>query len=141
MKQTPLFFALMTPALILPGQAQEKGVQPKPPGHSIKLVVQIKSHEEGEELLVLASGDPYSIIRSHTDPNFEHSLELSDDATSLLGGKTVRLTYTVQRHNGNLEKGGKDLHSLRVQRNITVRKGHHPWQARRTFTHSHSNHC
>lgn len=140
MKQTLLFFVLTTLALILPGQAQEKGVQPKPTEHSIKLVFQIKSHEEGEEFLALSSGDPYSIIRSHADPNFEHLLELSGDATSLLGGKTVRFTYTVQRHDGNLEKGGKDLRSLRVQRNITVRKGHHPWQARRTFTHSYSNH-
>lgn len=141
MKQTLLFFVLMTLALILPGQAQEKGVQPKPPGHSIKLVVQIKSHEEGEEFHVLSSGGPYSIIRSHTDPNFEHSLELSGDATSLPEGKTVRFTYTVQRHDENLEKRGKRPALTSKQRNITFRKSHHPWQPRRTFTHSHSNHC
>ena len=54
-----------------------------------------------------------SITRSHTDPNFEHLLELSGDATSLPGCKNVRFTYTVQRHDENLKKGGKGLHSLR----------------------------
>tara|TARA_B100000029_G_scaffold336392_1_gene328496 strand:+ start:914 stop:1342 length:429 start_codon:yes stop_codon:yes gene_type:complete len=113
MKQTLLFFALMTLALILPGQAHEKGVQPSPPAHIIKLVFQIKSPEEGEEFLILSSGGPYSITRSHTDPNFEHLLELSGDATSLPGCKNVRFTYTVQRHDENLKKGEKGLHSLR----------------------------
>ena len=65
MKRTLLFFALMTLALILPGQAHEKGVQPSPPAHPIKLVFQIKSPEEGEEFLILSSGGPFNHTIAH----------------------------------------------------------------------------
>jgi hypothetical protein len=82
------------------------------PARTIKLEFKLKGPEEVETFLVLSTGGKYAIGRSHSTPDFEHSLDFSGEIKPNNDARKASFTYSVTMTHEDINEGNKGLFTL-----------------------------